>query len=162
MCDSVFLGLGGNHDNSEELLKIALRKIGELATKIVATSSFYQTPPWGFEADNDFINCVVEIKYKGQPVELLEALNAIEKEMGRIRTGEGYTSRPMDIDILYFGNQIINSNKLEVPHPRMYHRNFVMYPLHEIAPDWIDPQFKTSVAELFKQCKDDSQIIALS
>ncbi|SFT89327.1 2-amino-4-hydroxy-6-hydroxymethyldihydropteridinediphosphokinase/dihydroneopterin aldolase / 2-amino-4-hydroxy-6-hydroxymethyldihydropteridine diphosphokinase [Lishizhenia tianjinensis] len=162
MSVTVFLGLGGNHDNSEELLKIALRKIGELATKIVATSSFYQTPPWGFEADNDFINCVVEIEYTGHAEELLTAINALEAEMGRIRTGEGYASRPMDIDILYFGNQVITNDVLDIPHPRMYHRNFVMHPLHEIAPNWIDPLQNKTVKELFEKCEDDSEIIALS
>lgn len=162
MSESVFLGLGGNHDNSEELLTIALRKIGELATKIVATSSFYQTPPWGFEADNDFINCVIEIQYAGNAEELLKAINAIESEMGRIRTGEGYASRPMDIDILYFKNQVISAENLEIPHPRMYHRNFVMYPLNEIAPHWIDPVLNKPIKELFENCEDDSEIIALS
>lgn len=161
MSKQVFLGLGGNHDNSAELIEIALRKIDGIAKKIVKKSSNYQTPPWGFEADNDFINCVVWIEYEHNAYQLLDEIQAIEKDLGRIRTGGGYTSRPMDIDVLYFDNQLFKNEKLEIPHPRMYHRNFVMYPLYEIAPDWIDPVQKISVAELFKNCEDKSEISTL-
>lgn len=158
MSYTVFLGLGGNHDNSKELCEMALRKIARIAKKIVKTSSLYRTPPWGFEADNDFINLVVRIEYNGNPIQLLDEINSIEHELGRVRIGGGYSSRPIDIDILYFGNQHINTDRLQIPHPRMYDRKFVMFPLNEIAPFWVDPIKKINVYHLVNRCTDESNI----
>ena len=158
MAQTVFLSLGGNHQNSIDLLKIAIRQLEKIAVGTIHSSSFYNSPPWGFEANHDFVNCVLQLKTQLQPLEVLTEIHKIELDLGRVRIGEGYTSRPIDIDILYFGDQIIKHSKLEIPHPRMYSRNFVLEPFNEIWSFWIDPQTKKSISKLLKECEDSSPV----
>lgn len=151
---TVFLSLGGNHDNSIELSKAAISNLQKIAVDDVWCSSYYSSAPWGFEADQDFVNCVCKIKTKLKAVEVLTFIQGIEKDLGRIRVGVGYTSRPIDIDILYYGDQKIETKNLHVPHPRMYDRNFVLVPFNEIWPFWVDPTSKKTISVLLKECKD--------
>ncbi|MGB0933704.1 MAG: 2-amino-4-hydroxy-6-hydroxymethyldihydropteridine diphosphokinase [Lishizhenia sp.] len=158
MIHTVFFSLGGNHENSVDLLKIAIREIETISSSKVQCSSFYSTPPWGFEANLDFVNCVCRTQTHLSAFELLDFINGIEKDLGRIRVGGGYTSRPIDIDIIYFGDAIMNEKRLQIPHPRMYDRNFVLVPLNELASFWIDPNKKKSVAQLLKDSDDSSEV----
>jgi 2-amino-4-hydroxy-6-hydroxymethyldihydropteridine diphosphokinase len=156
--NQVFLSLGGNIGN----LTHNFRKAGKLIEKeigeIVRHSSVYSTPPLGFNSEDYFHNQVLEIRTNLTPEELLENILFIENRLGRTRTPGIYTSRTMDIDILYFNDRIINNNRLIIPHPRIAERRFVLVPLVEIEPDFIHPVFLMSNFQLLHACSDMSDI----
>ena len=113
-------------------------------------SSFIETEPWGFESQNSFLNCVVAFRTTLPPMELLGTTEKIERELGRTAKSNGgvYHDRIIDIDILLYGNEIINTERLTVPHPLMHERDFVLTPLCEIAPQAIHPVIGKSIAEI--------------
>lgn len=130
----VYLSLGTNLGDKEQNLIDALDRIENEAGKVISRSSFYYSEPWGFESDNSFVNICALISTDLDPFKLLDALKAIEKQMGRDKksTLSGYSDRIIDIDILLFDDQKINTPELTVPHPLMTERDFVMKPLSEI------------------------------
>lgn len=130
----VYLSLGTNLGDKEQNLIDALDRIENEAGKVISRSSFYYSEPWGFESDNSFVNICALISTDLDPFKLLDALKAIEKQMGRDKksTLSGYSDRIIDIDILLFDDQNINTPELTVPHPLMTERDFVMKPLSEI------------------------------
>ena len=154
----VFLGIGSNLGNREENLKNALCRIGEEIGSILISSSVYETEPWGFDADNQFLNMVIKIETKLIPPDLLDALLEIERSMGRVRDKKQYSSRMIDIDILFYEDHVIAYHKLRIPHPYIPDRRFVLVPLIEIAPDFIHPVFHKSVKELLCSCSDNSAV----
>lgn len=134
-----YIGLGSNLNNPLEQVKKALKSINHLPfSTIVQTSSFYFTQPWGVTDQPAFVNCVVAVKTQLSPVDLLHSLLQIEDQQGRVREVR-YGPRTIDLDILLYGKEIILSSELEIPHPRMLERDFVLYPLIEIAPDLLLP-----------------------
>jgi 2-amino-4-hydroxy-6-hydroxymethyldihydropteridine diphosphokinase len=154
----VFLGLGSNLGNREEIMKEALKMIGETTGKIVSSSSVYETEPWGFESDNDFLNMVLSVESDLSPSGILGRILMIESQLGRIRCEDQNSSRNIDIDILLYNNEIVNESALKIPHPRMHERRFVLVPLCEIAPEFIHPVLKKSVRSILKSCKDTSEV----
>jgi 2-amino-4-hydroxy-6-hydroxymethyldihydropteridine diphosphokinase len=159
MMKKVFLGLGSNIGSREDYLRQAIEKIRELIGPVIRISSAYETGPWGFQSENQFLNIVAEIETGLKPSGLLGRLLMIESLLGRLRDGKGYTSRTIDIDILLYGKMIIDQGDLKVPHERMHERRFVLIPLAEIAPDIIHPVFKKSISELLSVCADKSKVI---
>lgn len=159
MSKSVFLSLGGNHENTKDLLDLVERKLSKFSLIKIQVSPYYITPPWGFETENDFINCVMRLEVRFSALKFLGLIHSLEKELGRVRIGGGYTSRPIDIDIIYFGDRVIENEELTIPHPRMYNRKFVLVPLNDIASFWIDPKLKINVNKLLEKCKDSSEIV---
>jgi len=128
-----WLGLGSNLQQPEAQLRQALDLLGEAKeVEILATSSFYRTPPWGDEQQDDFINAVVQIETGLEPVPLLRVLQSIENEMGRQRSERRWGPRLIDIDLLLYADQQYHSVELELPHPRMHERAFVLLPLCEL------------------------------
>ena len=119
-------------------------------------SAPYESEPWGFEADEWFLNQVIVIKTEMDPVDLMKQLLEIELELGRDRHSEveGYVSRTADLDILYYGDRIILTDMLTVPHPRLHRRRFALLPLCEVAPNLIHPVFGLTQAELLARCSD--------
>ena len=117
-------------------------------------SPLYETDPWGFDSDDRFLNLVISIDTAFNPDELLTALQKIEKLLGRERTSLAYESRPIDLDILFYNEEIINGPKLTIPHPLIQKRMFVLKPLLDISPDLIHPEFNESIKELEKKCDD--------
>nr|MBD3621792.1 2-amino-4-hydroxy-6-hydroxymethyldihydropteridine diphosphokinase [Sunxiuqinia sp.] len=154
----VFLGIGGNIGNkrlnAEKIYVLAEEELGVILEK----SSVYETPPWGFQAEENFWNQVLYIKTGLEPEELLFKIEKIEQQFGRKRKPGKYSSREMDIDILYFDDLILNEEKLCIPHPRIARRLFVLVPLVEIAPGFIHPQFKLTNQQLLALCEDNAQI----
>lgn len=152
-----YIGLGSNLGNRESNLRQAVKAIGNSAGEVVACSSVYETEAWGFSGSM-FLNMVVVADTPLLSMELLEKIMIIEKKLGRTRKGERYTSRTIDLDILLFNNEIINTHDLVIPHPLMHKRNFVLVPLCEIAPDVMHPVFKKSMNSLLKECDDNKPV----
>jgi 2-amino-4-hydroxy-6-hydroxymethyldihydropteridine diphosphokinase len=150
----VYLLLGGNLSNTEQLLSDARELLELSAGSIHATSSIYQSQAWGFESDDLFLNQVVSLFSIHEPLQLLDIILNIEKQLGRVRHGEGYSSRSIDIDILFYNDQIINEPELIIPHPRLHQRNFTLVPLNEIAPNLIHPLLKQTVRQLLENSED--------
>lgn len=152
----IYLALGSNLGDRMQNLRAALR---QLAPHIALThlSPIYQTEPWGVADQPDFFNMTVCGETALAPVELLDALQAIEKNMGRVKTVR-YGPRVIDLDILMYGDTVMQTERLEIPHPRMAERRFVLVPLNDIAPHTMHPRLKRTVRELLSALQDDSAI----
>jgi 2-amino-4-hydroxy-6-hydroxymethyldihydropteridine diphosphokinase len=157
--NKVFLSLGSNLGDRVGLLKSAV-EIFQEKYGIVNKSPVYKTPPWGFYSEHDFLNMCISFLSSESPQVLLSYCLEIENQLGRKRNDavKGYFSRKIDIDIIYFGNRIINESLLQVPHPKLYSRNFVLIPLNDLAPDFIDPCRNASVSFILNECDDKSII----
>jgi len=147
----VFIGLGSNLGDREKNIKKAILKIGELLqTSIVVTSSIINTKSIGKADQPDFLNCVIKIETKYTPNRLLAELQNIESEMGRIRK-EKWGPRIIDLDILFFNDEIINTKNLQIPHPEILKRKFVLTSMNEIAPQFVHPIEKKTMEQLYKE-----------
>jgi 2-amino-4-hydroxy-6-hydroxymethyldihydropteridine diphosphokinase len=154
--------IGSNLGNRKLLLEQAVESIGAVSVGPVVCSQLYESEPWGFDSKDWFLNRAVSISSEMEPPQMLSALLKIEKSMGRLRSDlPGYASRSIDIDILLAGAQIINTDVLQIPHPRMHQRKFVLLPAAEIAGAWVHPIFGANLNELLEQCKDKSNVRAL-
>ena len=157
--EKVFIALGGNVGNVSDNFNIAIEKISALIGPITKQSSMYKTEPWGNKNQDDFLNKVVEVETKQTAADVLESILSIEKMMGRSRNKDDqFAPRSIDIDILFYGEEIIDETGLEVPHPRLHLRNFVLTPLMEIAPGYIHPVSKKSIKELYELNNDSSKV----
>ena len=164
---AVYLGLGSNLENRGENLTTALRHLGggssqggagevlggssaELSAEnlqVLRVSSIYQTSPWGLEDQPDFLNCVAEVRTGLSPVGLLEHVKNVEIGMGR-QPGPRYGPRLIDVDILFFGDITIDQVDLQIPHPRLHQRAFVLVPLAELEPGLVHPTLNITASEL--------------
>ncbi len=142
----VYLSLGSNVGDRAANLRTAINRVSSLGD-VMAVSSFYETEPVEFAAQPWFLNCAVELDTEKMPKQLLAGVLDIEREMGRRRV-QKKGPRTLDIDILLFGNSIIQTKGLTIPHPAMHERRFVLEPLAEIAPEARHPVIKRTVREL--------------
>lgn len=148
------LMMGGNLGDREKTMSEALNRLEKQAGKIIKAGAIYKTAPWGSDSNHYFLNRVVEIETNLEPGQLLAVLLGIEKEMGRQRSGNLNEPRTIDLDILYFGGERIKTKDLEVPHPRMHLRRFVMQPLAEEWPLWVHPVFGKNSLEILETLED--------
>lgn len=146
MSHIAYLSLGSNVGNREGHLREAIRRISTLG-KIVAVSSLYETEPVEVIDQDWFLNCAVALESDMEPAELLNQLLNIEKAMGRERVRKK-GPRSIDIDIVLFGDAVVNTPELSIPHPAMAARRFVLQPVAEIAPNLLHPTLKKTIAEL--------------
>jgi 2-amino-4-hydroxy-6-hydroxymethyldihydropteridine diphosphokinase len=147
-----YIGLGSNLQNPSAQLHSARLDINALSyTKECAFSSLYQGPPMGPQDQPDYVNAVMAVSTQLSPIELLRALQTIENTHGRVRLGERWGARTLDLDILLYGKQIITLADLTVPHSGLTERAFVLYPLYEIAPKLIIPD-KGKLVDLLANC----------
>jgi len=151
--NGIYLGIGGNEGHRAQNVRQAQSFISTSIGSIVKTSSVYQTAAWGNTEQPDFYNQVLLVKTELSAKDCLKQCLAIEKKLGRIRSGQ-WSGRTMDIDILFFNQEIIRSKKLTVPHPYLHERNFVLVPLNEIAPHFIHPVFRKKIFTLLKNSPD--------
>ena len=151
--NTVYLLLGSNMGDSEHTLTVATNMIEKNIGKLTKSSSIYRTAAWGNEDQPDFLNQIIIISSSLSSSNTLKEMFVIEKEMGRVRTTKN-AARVIDIDILFFNDEIIQTETLTVPHPQIQNRRFVLVPLAEIALDFIHPLLKKSSLELLSICSD--------
>lgn len=158
----VAIGLGSNTSDKLYMLKRARLLINILAGTVISASQLYSTEPWGLKDQSEFINQVVIISSELSPIELHTTLQKIEFILDKKKSGSKYGPRNIDIDLLLYDQFILTDKDLNIPHPRMHERNFVLIPLTTIAPDMIHPILKTSIGELAVQCSDESRVVPYS
>lgn len=151
--NKVFLITGGNIGDRKKNLQIAANSIEENIGHIIKSSSIYETEAWGNTNQHAFYNQVHIVESKHTAEEIIKKILQIEKEMGRIRTIKN-AARIIDIDILFFNDEIINGSALTIPHKEISNRRFVLMPLNELAPNLIHPVLQISISELLTRCKD--------
>lgn len=149
----VYLGLGTNTGNKNENLARAIELLSLALGSPVALSGIIESEPWGFESENRFLNCVAAFDTTFSPTLLLDTTEEIERTLGRTRKSLNgqYSDRIIDIDILFYGNEIIESERLTIPHPLLHKRDFVLLPLQEIAPLLVHPRLHKKIEELAKE-----------
>lgn len=148
------IALGSNLGESRQVLEAALQRLGRLgATTLTARSSLYKTAPIG-PPQPDYLNACALVATRLSPQSLLAHLLALEAEFGRIRQ-ERWGPRILDLDLLFYGDHLVTEPDLQIPHPRLRERAFVLVPLAEIAPHWIDPVTGQSVADLAQDIQRD-------
>lgn len=157
---NVYLGLGSNQGDRAANLETAAALISRLVGKIAKRSHVYETQPWGNQDQEAFLNQVVMANTTLDPRGLLDAVNKVEREMGRTRK-EKWGPRIIDVDILFYGKRIIRDKGLEIPHPELHKRAFVLVPLMEIAPELEHPVLKKPIDELYMACDDQSEVVML-
>ena len=136
----VYIALGSNLGNKRRNLVTAAALLAERAGEVGAISSFYETEPWGFESEHSFLNAALMLETTLAPLDLLRLTQEVERELGRTaKTDSVYHDRLIDIDLLLYGEEVINQPGLQIPHPLMHRRAFVMTPMAEIAPAVVHP-----------------------
>ncbi|WP_417871170.1 2-amino-4-hydroxy-6-hydroxymethyldihydropteridine diphosphokinase [Winogradskyella sp.] len=158
---SVYIALGSNKGNKLEYLQLAIDAIFEKVGAVYKISKVYETPALGFEGDN-FYNACIKIETELKPKKLLKTLKQIESDLGRTaKQSDSYESREIDLDILFYEEEVINEKSLIIPHPAIHLRKFVLEPLSTIARDVKHPVFNKTISELLDACNDKSEIEAI-
>lgn len=158
----VYFLLGGNLGDRIVFLQKSQQLLRQEFGQPVLVSSIYETEPWGFDHEQSFLNQVIVCKTNLKPLEVLNKAQAIEEQLGRVRKKNRYSERTIDIDILFYDRLVIETDRLQIPHPRIRERMFVLAPLLEIAPEFVHPVIKKSVKELKKECLDESRVSIFS
>ena len=155
--NTAYLLIGGNLGDRAAYLEQAIKQIEALCGRITHTSSIYETAAWGFTEQPPFFNQALQVETALSATELMQQLLSIELSLGRERLLP-LGPRSIDLDIIYFNNEIIQDDIVSIPHPRMEQRNFVLIPLNEIAPTFLHPVLHIPTSTLLKQCKDESHV----
>ena len=149
----VYILLGANLGDPKAQLARAVEEIGAHIAPIVAQSSLVRSAAWGLTDQPDFINQVIELHTNLKAIDILDQMQAIEDKLGRVRL-EKWGARVIDIDMLYFNDEILDTKRLQIPHPYLHERRFTLAPLAEIAPDFIHPILGLSSTALLQNCSD--------
>jgi 2-amino-4-hydroxy-6-hydroxymethyldihydropteridine diphosphokinase len=152
--NQLYILLGSNQQNPQKQLQLAQKLIEKKLGHIIRQSAVYLTKAWGNTQQPDFLNQVIIVHTNAAAEKSMQIILLIEKEMGRIRTKKN-APRLIDIDILFFNKEIINNKSLQVPHPRIQYRNFVLVPLNELSPQFKHPVLNKTIHQLLKICTDD-------
>ena len=161
MAETVYLSLGSNLGDREKNLRSAIATLADGKVRVTRVSSFYETEPVDLLEQPWFLNCVVQGETDASPLDLLRALRGIEARLGSNKlVPKG--PRLIDLDILLYGDEVIDTQELQVPHPRMLLRKFVLVPLAEIAPNLKHPSWSGAVAQLLLETQDNRQVRRLN
>jgi 2-amino-4-hydroxy-6-hydroxymethyldihydropteridine diphosphokinase len=162
MKNGIFVALGANLGDRSAQLRTAIQKISARGISVLSRSGVYETEPWGNRDQPAYLNQVIQVATALTPPQLMEVLLEIEREMGRDRSAEKRNApRTMDLDLLFYHQQVLRTPALTLPHPRLHERNFVLYPLVEVAEPFEHPVLKKTVGDLLWVCKDPSEVILL-
>ena len=158
--ETAYVLFGSNMGDKNKIFAQACLYINNRCGRVVQVSSAYESEPWGFDAKEWFLNRVIVVETELDPEALMQQLLDIEAELGRVRHPEiqGYTSRTADLDILYYGNRIVLTDSLTIPHPRLHQRRFALLPMCEVAPQLVHPAFSFTQTELLRRCHDFSEV----
>ena len=149
---TVYLALGSNIGDRKKYIRSTIAMLEKIkGIRIMRVSKLYETKPWGYKNQPRFINAAVKIRTELLPMQLLMIIKGIEKKLGRKPQKIKWGPRIIDIDILLYGKQVIKSGRIQIPHPEMHRRIFVLKPLAEIAPRAMHPKFKKTVLRLLKE-----------
>ena len=158
----IYLSLGSNLGNKFENLQLAVNAIFEEIGSIKKIAPIFETPAMGFEGKN-FLNCVIQVETNQSATLVLDTILSIETKLGRVREEKlGYSSRKIDIDMLFYDDAIINTKSLIIPHPEIQNRKFVLAPLELISPDFIHPILNKSISKILEVTPDNSELIKYS
>lgn len=160
--ESLYLLLGGNLGDKKLIFDESCKLLENTLGKIVSKSSVYETEPWGFETEDIFWNQVIVIKCNLDPFKILHFTQHCEIELGRIRNSKQYSSRVIDIDILFYGEQIISTENLQIPHPLIAERKFTLVPLCELNPEFNHPVLRKSLSDLLNECTDRMKVTKIT
>ncbi|RYF48385.1 MAG: 2-amino-4-hydroxy-6-hydroxymethyldihydropteridine diphosphokinase [Cytophagaceae bacterium] len=156
----IYLLLGANLGNRTKTLQRAVDLIAEYIGPVVRQSALYETAPWGVTDQPAYLNQVLAIDTTLLPEDILVQTQTIEQELGRVRF-EKWGARVIDIDILYYGDHVQESDTLTIPHPYLHQRRFTLVPLVEIAPEFVHPMLLKTNAELLAECEDESEVVRI-
>ena len=154
----VYFLLGGNLGDREQILREAIEKMSKDVGTVVKVSAIYETEPWGFHHELNFLNQVVVLDSDLEAIEILNLTQSIEKDLGRIRKKNQYSERTIDIDILFYGEERIASERLEVPHPRIQERMSALMPMMDVGEDLVHPVIGKTIKELLADCPDKMEV----
>lgn len=156
----VYLGLGSNKGDRVGYVQQATSLLGGSdGISIIRTSSLYETQPWLEMDSNWYVNAAIEIKTSLTPLQLLEECQRIEKQLGRNREIEGkYGERTIDIDILFYGKELVNESDLQIPHKFVHQRAFTLVPMLELNPDFVHPDLGKSMADLHEELENPEMV----
>ncbi len=158
----VLFSLGSNLGDREFNLVRALNLLEKHIGEMSLMSMIYETEPWGFSAENNFYNACALFETDLKPFEILNVIKSVEEEMGRVRLNTpGYDSRIIDIDIIFYSDFVFYSDQLQIPHPLMHKRNFVLIPLLDIAPFYVHPLFNRTVYDLSLMSEDTTSVLKI-
>lgn len=152
--EELYLLLGSNLGNSKEVLSQCLFDLERFLGPPVRVSGIYQSLAWGFSSSSPFLNQAIVFKTNSNPEQILAGILVIENKLGRIRKTDSYEDRVIDIDIIFYGKHRMNQTDLVIPHPRFHLRNFALFPLFEIAPEFCDPQSGKTIRQLKEESPD--------
>ena len=159
MMNTAYLLLGSNLNDRQRMLSESRKLVESRIGRIISTSSVYETEPWGFQAEHLFLNQVLKVNTVMAPVELLTTIHSIEEQQGRVTSPEGeYTSRAIDIDILFYNEHVLKLDGLVIPHPRMHHRRFSLLPMNELDHKLVHPVLNQSIQKLLHSCDDEMAV----
>ena len=157
-----FIGIGSNTGDREKSCTDAIAAIGSWpGCSAIKISSLYESEPWGYEEQDRFINCAVQIETGADAFTLLAFLQETEQRLGKEKAFL-WGPRTIDLDLLFFNQEVIDTPALKVPHPFLHQRRFVLEPLSELAPSWMHPVFKQTVEKLLRQVVDIKKVVKLA
>ncbi len=154
--NKIVLSIGSNQGDRKSLIQQAIETINREVATVIFVSQLYESPSWGFESD-PFYNCAILIHTPKSPTKVLNKILKLEKQLGRIRTDDkGYKARNIDIDIISCNDLILNTETLQIPHPQMQNRLFVLLPMNDLNTDFVHPILNQNLSELLLNCSDKS------
>jgi 2-amino-4-hydroxy-6-hydroxymethyldihydropteridine diphosphokinase len=154
----IYLSLGSNLGNRMNNLTRARKAIQHKIGNPLKLSAVYESEAWGYTSTHTYYNCCMSVLTRLEPLDVLDTLLGIERSMGRVRTANGYADRSIDIDLLFYGNRILEHARLILPHPALHNRRFVLEPLAEIAPQLLHPLMGSDVSKLLDRCPDKTRL----